>query len=118
MLQCFTFIYFFTGLISNVIIFLIVVIVPTFINMISFIDIFIIIIIVTITINCYYHRNYCHDRTYDWQAEELVISFNMTGLAYPTCSRLEPPVTWLAASGTSRSCMYINMHVFIFRYSK
>jgi len=38
-------------------------------------------------------------RTYDWQAEELVISFNMTGLTYPTCSRLEPPVTWLAASG-------------------
>ena len=39
-------------------------------------------------------------RTYNWQAEELTISFNTTGLADPTCTRLEPPVTWLAASGS------------------
>lgn len=39
-------------------------------------------------------------RTYNWQAEELMISFNTTGLTNPTCTRLEPPVTWLAASGS------------------
>ena len=38
-------------------------------------------------------------RTYNWQADELVISFNMSNIATPTCTRLEPPVTWLAASG-------------------
>ena len=38
-------------------------------------------------------------RTYNWQAEELMISYNTTGIANPTCTRLEPPVTWLAASG-------------------
>ena len=29
-----------------------------------------------------------------------MISFSTTGLANPTCTRLEPPVTWLAASGS------------------
>jgi hypothetical protein len=38
-------------------------------------------------------------RTYDWQVDELNISFNRTALANPTCTRLEPPITWLAASG-------------------
>lgn len=28
-----------------------------------------------------------------------MISYNTTGIANPTCTRLEPPVTWLAASG-------------------
>jgi hypothetical protein len=28
-----------------------------------------------------------------------MISFNTTALADPTCTRLEPPITWLAASG-------------------
>ena len=39
-------------------------------------------------------------RTYMWQAEELMISYNSTALTNPTCTRLEPPVTWLAASGS------------------
>ena len=38
-------------------------------------------------------------RTYNWLAEELTISYNSTSLSNPTCTRLEPPVTWLAASG-------------------
>eukprot|EP00596_Hydrurales_sp_CCMP1899_P008451 CAMPEP_0119041926 /NCGR_PEP_ID=MMETSP1177-20130426/14213_1 /TAXON_ID=2985 /ORGANISM="Ochromonas sp, Strain CCMP1899" /LENGTH=640 /DNA_ID=CAMNT_0007008357 /DNA_START=219 /DNA_END=2141 /DNA_ORIENTATION=- len=37
--------------------------------------------------------------TYSWQENELMISFNTTALADPTCTRLEPPITWLAASG-------------------
>ena len=39
-------------------------------------------------------------RTYMWQAEELMISYNSTALTNPTCTRLEPPVTWLSASGS------------------
>ena len=39
-------------------------------------------------------------RTYNWLAEELTISYNSTSLSNPTCTRLEPPVTWLAASGS------------------
>ena len=38
-------------------------------------------------------------RTYNWQAEELIISFNMTKSANPSCTRLEPPITWLTVSG-------------------
>jgi hypothetical protein len=38
-------------------------------------------------------------RTYNWQAEELVISFNMTNIANPSCTRLQPPLKWLASSG-------------------
>ena len=29
-----------------------------------------------------------------------MISYNSTALTNPTCTRLEPPVTWLAASGS------------------
>ena len=36
-------------------------------------------------------------RTYNWQGEELMISFVMTGITDPTCSRLVPPVTWLSS---------------------
>ena len=36
-------------------------------------------------------------RTYNWQGEELVISFVMTDITDPTCSRLVPPVTWLSS---------------------
>ena len=38
-------------------------------------------------------------RTYIWREEELIISFNMTGISDPaTCTRLVPPVTWLSSS--------------------
>ena len=36
-------------------------------------------------------------RTYNWQGEELIISFVMTGITDPTCSRLVPPITWLSS---------------------
>ena len=37
-------------------------------------------------------------RTYEWQGEQLIISFNMTAISNPTCTRLVPPVTWLSSS--------------------
>lgn len=45
-------------------------------------------------------------RTYNWQAEELVISFNMTSIANPTCTRLQPPIDWLASSGAKLKVLH------------
>lgn len=39
-------------------------------------------------------------RTYTWKNDDLIITFNMTALANPTCTRLVPPVTWIAGSGS------------------
>jgi mTERF len=41
-------------------------------------------------------------RTYMWQQEELLITFNMTAIANPTCTRLVPPVTWLTTSSSTK----------------
>ena len=45
-------------------------------------------------------------RTYNWQAEELVISFNMTNTANPSCTRLQPPLKWLASSGAKLKVLH------------
>jgi hypothetical protein len=45
-------------------------------------------------------------RTYNWQAEELVISFNMTNIANPSCTRLQPPLKWLASSGAKLKVLH------------
>lgn len=39
-------------------------------------------------------------RTYTWQADDLIISVNMTSLNNPCGTRLVPPITWLSASGS------------------
>jgi hypothetical protein len=36
-----------------------------------------------------------------------MISFHTTGLTNPTCTRLEPPVTWLAASGSRVKVLHV-----------
>eukprot|EP01041_Mallomonas_annulata_P003297 gene3297-6531_t len=40
-------------------------------------------------------------RTYTWQNDDLIISFNMTALADPLCTRLVPPISWILGSGAS-----------------
>jgi hypothetical protein len=36
-----------------------------------------------------------------------MISIHTTGLTNPTCTRLEPPVTWLAASGSRVKVLHV-----------
>lgn len=45
-------------------------------------------------------------RTYNWQAEELVISFNMTNYLNPSSTRLQPPLKWLASSGAKLKVLH------------
>ena len=38
-------------------------------------------------------------RMFSWQGDELLVTFNMTSLNNPTCTRLVPPLCWLSQHG-------------------
>ena len=38
-------------------------------------------------------------RIFSWQGDELLVTFNMTSLSNPTCTRLVPPLSWLSQHG-------------------